>query len=160
MFFGGSAYFWGVLPSSGHGLRQSRRDQNINFKASWICRDVPSPMVRPRVLNVLLKAPVPKVVLGWSKFARLKILKNSARNSGARFSLSFVFLSTAKSTCLKAGPKTVPRPRLPKVPLAGNEKAAGLNQLSTDLWPGYGLTPMTALGRWLVCISLTKLVQT
>ena len=64
------------------GFACGPRTQNRNFKANWICREVPTIDVIVPALGfgapLLVKAP--RVVDGKLKLVWFRILKNSARN--------------------------------------------------------------------------------
>ena len=69
------------------------------------------------------------VELGLAKFARLKMLKNSERNSKFLFSLIGNRLARMRSNCWKFGPLKAFRGKFPYVPGSGIAKAAGFRKL-------------------------------
>ena len=70
------------------------------------------------------------VVFGFPRFAWLKRLNTSSRNSSLCDSAYGIgkFLKTKRSTTAKPGPRSVLRPNVPNVPGAFSRKAAVLNQ--------------------------------
>src|SRR5437868_3731885 len=121
-------------------------DQKFNRNANWIWRFVPNPTVLATVEFKRPKLPAAALVNGWpgciwfapvpnafgrvegglAKFAWLKRLKNSARNSRLVDSASWKRLFSTISNCRKSGPCNWPRLRFPSVPGAGMANAAGL----------------------------------
>src|SRR3981081_1818127 len=80
-----------------------------------------------------------------SKFVRLKTLKISVRNSRFIDSENRKRLLKTRSNCLKFGPRSALRGRLPNVPGAGVANAAGF-KIFRSLFK-YGLTPEIKSGR-------------
>lgn len=91
-----------------------------------------------------------KVEAGFPKFARLKILKISVRNSRLYLSEKRKRLLKIKSNCLKLGPVSTLRGKSPKAPAKDAANAAGFKKLRSLL--RYGLTPATRFGRR-VCLD-------
>src|SRR6185369_17805469 len=67
-----------------------------------------------------------RVVDGTAKFAKLKMLKISVRNSRFVDSVIAKRLLSTRSNCRKFGPRRALRGKSPKVPGIGIENAAGL----------------------------------
>src|ERR1700732_2402997 len=67
------------------------------------------------------------------KFARLKTLKNSARNWSRQRSVIEEFLSSPMSQVNEPGKRKLPLPTLPKVPAAFDANAPGLSQSTQDV---------------------------
>src|ERR1017187_1043572 len=91
--------------------------------------NVPGPLasvevIRPNDADVTL-------VLGLQKFVWLKMLKNSDRNCTLTFSPSLVVLNNPMSQANMWGPRRMPLPRVPNVPMGLPAKAAGLNHSRT-----------------------------
>src|SRR6266699_3396542 len=77
----------------------SRGHQKISLRANWIWRGgVANVVICPAV------GPVKTAAFGRPRLARLKRLKNSARNSESSFSLILVCFMIEKSTFTNAGP--------------------------------------------------------
>src|SRR5260370_17835991 len=68
---------------------------------------------------------------GLAKLGWLRMLKNSARNCAFSFSVIAVFLYSARSHCLKVGPRRASRPRLPKCRVPGTQSEAEPDALAT-----------------------------
>src|SRR5262245_33865149 len=92
----------------GEALLKMRKDQKVNFRPSWICRE------SVRVLRIeavegtrapkSLKSRIPSSVdPGRLKFARLNRLKASALNWRLVPSVNAVFFTTAKSKFARPG---------------------------------------------------------
>src|ERR1041385_142101 len=81
---------------------------------------------------------------GISKFARLKRLKISVRNSRFALSVNLIRLLKMISNCWKFGPRNAFRGTLPKVPGCGVVNAAGFKIKRSLL--RYGFTPGTKSG--------------
>src|SRR5215469_9238581 len=91
--------------------------------------------------------------LGCPNWARLKILKASARNCIRNRSVNKNCFPAPKSSCQRLGPKKMSRPALPQVPAAGTVNAAKLIQLAVVEPPtGVKETPGTKSGRWLLVL--------
>src|SRR5258708_3803731 len=78
---------------------------------------------------------------GCPYWARLKILKASARKITLFRWVRWKFFSTAESSCHNGGPVMGLRPAFPQAPTAGREKAAGLIQCEMLRLPRYKGTP-------------------
>jgi len=126
--------------------------QKTNFSPNWMSRGlVPG--------SVLLTTPKfkfdgEKLVFGGANCVRLKILKNSLRNSSPSLSSGpkRVLLNSAKSKFLIPDPRSVESARdsLPKVKSAGCVKQAVLNHSFSCPRPLKGdalLHPATTFGR-------------
>jgi len=84
-------------------------------------------------LKLSVGRPTFKVEEGSAKFAWLKRLKISVRNSSLTLSLMGMRLLKIRSDCQKPGPRRALRARLPNVPGAGMAKAAGLRRFRSLL---------------------------
>src|SRR6516225_1712976 len=98
-----------------------------SFRPNWIWRAVVEVLV---IAPAVPETPVGvKVIrLGVLKLARLRMLKNSARNCKLKRSRSCVFLMAEKSQVARPGPTRLLRVALPQNPLLGGgcRKNAGL----------------------------------
>src|SRR5882762_11650867 len=81
-----------------------------------------------------------KKELGFEKFAWLKALNASARNSNRMVSRSGKLLKRLRSTLVNPGPWYLPGPQLPNCPTAGAANAAEFSQA-----PERGLSEAPAL---------------
>jgi hypothetical protein len=91
-----------------------RLSHHNSFNPNWICRDVVEvDVITPAVGEGVAVAEVKTTAFGVPKLARLKILKNSARNCALTFSVIAVFLATDKSVVARPGPTRTFRPVLP-----------------------------------------------
>ena len=81
------------------------------------------------VLKLRFGRALLSVVDGLAKFAELKMLKTSVRNSKFIVSVKRNFFEKVISNCRKLGPDNSLREILPKVPAAGVANAAGLIRL-------------------------------
>src|SRR5215470_4899954 len=105
-----------------------------SFNANWPMRGSPACCKAPKFPFELSFAKLPVAVFS-SKFTRLKILKNSARNWRLVRSVNGKFLVNAISQVYKPGKRKLPLPRLPNVPAGLGANEARFSQS----WQGFVL---------------------
>ena len=83
-------------------------------------------MITPAVGARTADADVKTTVFGVPKLARLRMLKNSARNCSLTLSEMAVFFNTDASSSARPGPISVFLPTFPYEPVGGTANAFGL----------------------------------
>src|SRR5579871_4831530 len=89
------------------------------------------------------------------KFTWFTELKASARNCSRRFSPSPKFRIRPRSRSNKAGPVMIPRPELPKLYCAGNEKQLVSNHFAIERLPDDRLPLHVRIGLVLLVVLPT-----
>src|SRR5438105_10449770 len=75
----------------------------------------------------LIPPPENTIGFGVARFVRLNALKNSVLNCKLVFSDTAMFFNRDRSTSARPGPRSVPRPKFPHVPISGKMNAFGSN---------------------------------
>src|SRR6185503_17098145 len=112
-------------PEGGHYVRSSRLPYHANRNPNCVFRPSSAVVMVPTVALEMLASGLPK--LSW-----LNRLNTSARNSSRARPPIGNRLLTEKFTCCVPGPRTVLRPAVPCVPLAGTAYAVASNQRVGD----------------------------
>src|SRR5437870_3359049 len=77
--------------------------------------------------DALIAAPEKATGFGVPKLVWFRALKNSVRNCRLVFSDTPTFFNNDRSRLARPGPRNVPRPKFPQVPIAGTRNAFGSN---------------------------------